>query len=923
MVLRVGLCLKMDPETPSATEPAETPSATEPVVRPRPPRERHLPAHLTDYEVQLPPNLHPEPPPADSVSQRPSRPSRHASNSISSGTVSSTSSRSHRSVQRRSPRHGLSVLQAAMLEERLKTLELEELEQQIEEDAIFDKECERLDAQAREAQYRQEQATKARELLAKQVESRRRLRKVHNELEVAKYVCVLLKQESRDVNVPASQSSLAVDALSESSAQVRPSPTLPVVHITAPVAESPFSSATLPVEVTQPNVVTRSSDLLVTAPPTLMSRQDYAAPSPFNQAAVTRPHHYSDTCVTYSLAPSVSVPPTVPSAVPITLGAQTYQATNPSPYGTAVPYPIAPLEASHSPAVLFPSPAQPPGQQSAIPLLMVEEILMYLPAHEVVQVCRLVCHEWKELVDSAAHWRERCKREEIQPYDASRVPEDWRLFYFQSKYRKTCSRIPKLMFEHNTGDRWVTGEIGKPFPDNTVTKCFVASRYSMLQYEDKSIIKPMRTRITQLNFVFSFHKEQLIDLKKEGYKLLDQERKAISTFHPYKVILHRNDYPWCQMPYVFKNYGPGVRFIYFSHAGIRMQITNSSVEICPAAERLRCTKSNLLKNPSAQDGLRGWKIVPSGGDCWVIEENTKPIPDTVTKCFVTSYGLCLKQQLIDLNEEGYSDSFMDQVQPHIKISDWCAPCNDCGSEYQICVELLDEREKTISTFQPEKVMFPFWNGEPWHQMTHVFKNYGPGVRFVRFTHGGQDTQYWAGHYGVRITNSSVEICPADERFTNRNLLKNPSAQEGFQGWELVENGGDGWVTQGNRRTFPVSKCFVTSCGKKATVKLSWINSNPISKYQTGERSLNLPFHATICVELLDEKKKPISTFQPEKVFFQKGKMYPWRQMTHVFMNYGPGVRFIRFTHGGKDTNFQEGQHGIQVTNSSVEICSID
>lgn len=52
-----------------------------------------------------------------------------------------------------------------MLEERLKTLDLEELQQQIEEDAIVEKECERLDAQAREAQYRQEQATKARELL--------------------------------------------------------------------------------------------------------------------------------------------------------------------------------------------------------------------------------------------------------------------------------------------------------------------------------------------------------------------------------------------------------------------------------------------------------------------------------------------------------------------------------------------------------------------------------------------------------------------------------------------------------------------------------------------------------------------------------------------------------------------------------------
>ncbi len=34
--------------------------------------------------------------------------------------------------------------------------------------------------------------------------------------------------------------------------------------------------------------------------------------------------------------------------------------------------------------------------------------------------------------------------------------------------------------------------------------------------------------------------------------------------------------------------------------------------------------------------------------------------------------MCLKQQLIDLNKEGYSDTFMDQQQPHIKISDWWA-----------------------------------------------------------------------------------------------------------------------------------------------------------------------------------------------------------------------------------------------------------
>ncbi|KAL1270711.1 hypothetical protein QQF64_029727 [Cirrhinus molitorella] len=596
------------------------------------------------------------------------------------------------------------------------------------------------------------------------------------------------------------------------------------------------------------------------------------------------------------------------------------------------------------------------GQQSSVPLPVLEEILLNLPAHQVVQVCRLVCHEWKELVDSAAHWRKRCQREEIQPYDASRTPEDWRLFYFLSKYRQNLLKNPSAddgfqgwEVVHNGGGHLVIGEISKPFPDNTVTKCFVTSNYLC-------------------------HKEQVIDLKKEGYtdafmdqlqplikisdwytplsdygsqyqlsvELLDEQRTPIRTFHPYKVFLQQGDnYPWCEMTYVFRNYGPGVRFIRFTHGGrgwSGLQLTKSSVEICPAAEsRLRCTKSNLLKNPSAQDGLRGWKVKCSGGDCWVIEKNRKPIPDTVTRCFVTSYRLCLKQQLIDLNKEGYSDAFMDQVQPHIKISDWYTTRWDCGCEYQICVELLDEKKNPIRTFQPEKVIFSFRNNEPWCQMTHVFKNYGPGVRFVRFTHGGKDTQFWAGHYGIRVTNSSVEICPPDEsfRFTNRNLLKNPSAQEGFQGWEIVENGGDRWMTSENRRTFPVTECFVTCFGLCLKEQLIVLKKEGYSDALMDQQQPHIkisdwyaPFsdcgsQYQICVELLDEKKKPISTFQPEKVFFQQGKMYPWRQMTHVFMNYGPGVRFIRFTHGGKDLKFQKGQHGIQVTNSSVEICPTD
>ncbi|XP_048051093.1 F-box only protein 6-like isoform X2 [Megalobrama amblycephala] len=202
------------------------------------------------------------------------------------------------------------------------------------------------------------------------------------------------------------------------------------------------------------------------------------------------------------------------------------------------------------------------------------------------------------------------------------------------------------------------------------------------------------------------------------------------------------------------NVGSSERAVEPDHVSLK-----SDQSITPPPNFNDDVRSNLIKNPRAKDGLQGWEIVKNGGDGWVTGTNNKPHPDdTVTNCFITSYCLCLKRQLIDLKKEGYSDAFMDLRQPRIRISDWYAPRADCGSEYQICVELLDQNKKPIRSFKPKKIVFQQWNDEPWRRVTHVFKDYGPGVRFIRFTHGGKDMQFWKGWYGVRITNSSVKIC---------------------------------------------------------------------------------------------------------------------------------------------------------------------
>ncbi|XP_068192408.1 F-box only protein 6-like isoform X3 [Antennarius striatus] len=242
----------------------------------------------------------------------------------------------------------------------------------------------------------------------------------------------------------------------------------------------------------------------------------------------------------------------------------------------------------------------------SVPLEILEEIFLNLPPYQVVHICRLVCRQWKEVSDSESLWRERCRRERYRLRDASKTPEDWRLFYFLCKKRR-----------------------------------------------------------------------------------------------------------------------------------------------------------NLLKNPRGEHKMKNWQILENGGDNWKIEEVMVPHPnEAVHKNFVTSYGMCKKSQLIDLAMEGYSPLFMDHFQPDIRISDWYAPRWDCGSKYVIHVELLNQKKKAVKTFAPETIYFEQWNDQKWNQMTYSFQNYGPGVRYIRFTHGGQDTQYWAGWYGIRVTDSCVEICPA-------------------------------------------------------------------------------------------------------------------------------------------------------------------
>lgn len=82
---------------------------------------------------------------------------------------------------------------------------------------------------------------------------------------------------------------------------------------------------------------------------------------------------------------------------------------------------------------------------------------------------------------------------------------------------------------------------------------------------------------------------------------------------------------------------------------------------------------------------------------------------------------------------------------------------DCGCVYELLVQLLGEDDKVCLDQFHFKKRLEAGEGTAWSRVEHTFRGYPVGVRRVRFRHAGQDTQFWAGHYGSKMTAASVRL----------------------------------------------------------------------------------------------------------------------------------------------------------------------
>ncbi len=306
---------------------------------------------------------------------------------------------------------------------------------------------------------------------------------------------------------------------------------------------------------------------------------------------------------------------------------------------------------------------------------------------------------------------------------------------------------------------------------------------------------------------------------------------------------------------------------------------------------------NLLDNGHGNTGdMSGWTITANGGAGWAVTSNQ----------FRTSYGWDKRQQLVDLYAKGQDAASMASAPPiHISERFHSSYCPDY---YFLKVELLDGNMNVVDTFDTGTVQLTgscVW-AENWVTVSHTFSGYGPDVRYVRWSDGGKDSEYWAGHYGPVLDDAILVV--------GSNLLANPAADSNdLSGWTITANGGAGWAATNNQ--------FRTSYGwdrRSQVVDLyalgyDWHHMSGAPPIYITEKSQKTycPDYYEIKVELLDSNMNVVDTFETGTLQHAGNCAWDgdWESVSYTFTGYGPNVRYVRWSDGGKDSEYWAGHYG--------------
>ncbi|TNE90748.1 MAG: hypothetical protein EP330_07415 [Deltaproteobacteria bacterium] len=171
---------------------------------------------------------------------------------------------------------------------------------------------------------------------------------------------------------------------------------------------------------------------------------------------------------------------------------------------------------------------------------------------------------------------------------------------------------------------------------------------------------------------------------------------------------------------------------------------------------------NLLENPGLETGdLTGWDVTQRGGDGLQVMQ--AQLAHTGGFYLRTSYQFSSRSQRVDLLEAGYTVEELD-AEPLVHAAEWFAERCETGDRYWFRVTLLDAEgsvidQQTLGGRTTASTSLCSYADDEWFELTMSFSDYGPGLRAVLFEDGGQDSEWWAGYFGIQMDDAWLSLSP--------------------------------------------------------------------------------------------------------------------------------------------------------------------
>ncbi|XP_036877622.1 F-box only protein 50 [Manis javanica] len=168
---------------------------------------------------------------------------------------------------------------------------------------------------------------------------------------------------------------------------------------------------------------------------------------------------------------------------------------------------------------------------------------------------------------------------------------------------------------------------------------------------------------------------------------------------------------------------------------------------------------NLLRSPNPE-GINIYEPAPSTGPTQQPLESLGNFHGWFirTEKLQQGHSWTVKQQCVDLLAEGLWEELLDDEQPDITVMDWYEDSRLDTCVYELHVWLLAADRRSVIA-QHHVAPQTSGRGSPgcWVQVSHVFRRYGPGVRFVHFLHKTKNRMEPGGLRRTRVTDSSVSV----------------------------------------------------------------------------------------------------------------------------------------------------------------------